>query len=184
MRRVQTRAWAVMQFFTIEKPYFIVFSCLIMLTFDNRIHLVFFFVDVWRKFRTILSLFFYRWRFFLWWRSFTGWKIQQVCETNWCRTRTRTRKRSKSYRSSTGTCGYVALGVVVKSAGLFLFSADTSQENRVWCNTAVKRWACARGSRVSMASRQFPAQIPFFAENLRNNRCLAEYAKDMLGKRS
>ena len=24
----------------------------------------------------------------------------------------------------------------------------------------------------------------FFAENLRNNRCLAEYAKDMLGKRS
>ena len=82
MRRVQTRAWAVMQFFTIEKPYFIVFSCLIMLTFDNRIHLVFFFVDVWRKFRTILSLFFYRWRFFLWWRSFTGWKIQQVCETN------------------------------------------------------------------------------------------------------
>ena len=29
-----------------------------MLTFDNRIHLFFFFVDVWRKFRTILSLFF------------------------------------------------------------------------------------------------------------------------------
>ena len=133
MRRVQTRAWADMHFFTIGKPYFKVFSCLIMLTFDNRIHLVFFFVDVWRKLRTILSLFFYRWRFFLWWRSFTGWKIQQVCETNWCRTRTRTRtrKRSKSYRSSTGTCGYVALGVVVKSAGLFLFSADTSQENRV-----------------------------------------------------
>ena len=26
-----------MHFFTIEKPYFIVFSCLIMLTFDNRI---------------------------------------------------------------------------------------------------------------------------------------------------
>ena len=26
-----------------EKPYFIVFSCLIMLTVDNRIHLVFFF---------------------------------------------------------------------------------------------------------------------------------------------